>query len=321
MNECKVLNFEKDIKETEVDWLWYPYIPYGKITIIQGDPGCGKTMLVSYILSKLSKGEIFNDEIVNPITSLYQTGEDGLADTIKPRLKMMNANCNYIYSIDEYNDPLSMQDDRIAEAIEKTNARVLVLDPIQAYIGAQVDMHRANEVRPILKHLGLIAEKYNCAIILVGHMNKGNGKAMYRVIGSIDFAACARSILTVGRVKDNVDTRVIIQTKNSLAVVGSSMAFSLSEERGFEFIGEYEIDEDDLFEGKKGNSKIDQALQLIKRLLNDGACPTTEIMDEAKKDGIGKTTMNAAKEKYGIKSIKKNDIWYRVKEGAKVPES
>lgn len=312
MKNLNLLNFDEDVKSTSVEWLWNPYIPYGKITIVQGDPGCGKTMLMSNLLAKLSNGYSLNDteEQGEPVVSIYLTGEDGLGDTIKPRLEMFNANCKYIYSIDDTDDPLTMKDERIEDAITKTNARLVVLDPIQAYLGSGVDMHRANEVRPVLKHLGSIADKYNCAILLIGHMNKGNAKAMYRGVGSIDFAAYARSIITLAKVKDKQDVRAIIQTKSSLAPAGPSLAFSLTEEEGFIWLGEYEISEDDLLEGSSGTSKLNQAIELIESLLTNGPVTTNDIMAEAKKKGIGKTTMNAAKEKNCIKSVRMNDMWY-----------
>lgn len=312
MTKLNLLNFETDVQSLEVQWLWNPYIPYGKITIIQGDPGCGKTMFISYLLSELSKGKDFNnsDNTLERITCILNNAEDGLEDTLKPRLEMFKADCNYIYSIDETSDPLSMQDTRIEEAILKTNAKVVVLDPIQAYLGAQVDMHRANEVRPILKQLGNIAKKYNCAMILVGHMNKGTSKAMYRGVGSIDFAAAARSILTLGKVKDNQDVRVLLHTKSSLAPAGSPLAFSLTEEDGFTWLGEYDISEDDLLAGNPGSNKLNQAMELINALVSNGPITTNDMMQQAKDKGIGKTTMNAAKEKLQIKSVRMNDMWY-----------
>ena len=129
-------------------------------------------------------------------------------------------------------------------------------------------------------------------------------------MGSVDFAAAARSILTLGKVKDEQDVRVIIHTKSSLTSAGSSLAFSLNEDTGFTWLGEYEIEEDDLLSGGKGTSKLNQAIELINCLLNDNPISTNVIMQEAKNKGIGKTTMNAAKEQLHIKSIRMNDSWY-----------
>ena len=122
-----------------------------------------------------------DDRPYEPIHIIYQTAEDGIDDTIKPRLEQNGADCSMIRVIDETEKELSMTDERLEQAIVETNAKLIILDPIQAYIGATVDMHRANEIRPVLKKLGMIAEKYQCAVILIGHMNKASGsKSTYR---------------------------------------------------------------------------------------------------------------------------------------------
>lgn len=189
--ELKIIRMS-EVESQEVKWLWYPFIPYGKLTIIQGDPGDGKTTLVLNIAAKLSKGECLDSDmdVQEPVNVIYQTAEDGLADTVKPRLELAGADCEKILVIDESDKSLSMADERLEEALAKTGAKVLILDPIQAYLGGGMDMNRANEARDMTKKLGALAEKYQCAILLIGHMNKASGnKAAYRGMGSIDFFA------------------------------------------------------------------------------------------------------------------------------------
>ena len=125
-----------EIQSQEVSWLWYPFIPYGKLTIIQGDPGDGKTTLVLNIAAKLSKGKGLDCEmkLAEPLNVIYQTAEDGLADTVKPRLEMAGADCERISVIDESIKSLSMIDERLERAVIKTGAKLLILDPIQAVI-------------------------------------------------------------------------------------------------------------------------------------------------------------------------------------------
>lgn len=214
MKNLKIINM-KDIAVEAVEWLVYPFIPYGKITIIQGDPGEGKTTLVLQIIARLTKGEsIMDEEAKEPINVIYQTAEDGLGDTIKPRLLSADADYSRVLVIDDKDKQLTMSDIRLEQAIVATNAKLVVLDPIQGFLGSDVDMPRANEIRPIMKHISELAEKYKCSIILIGHMNKcGTGKSAYRGLGSIDFQAAARSVLIVGRIKDEPEVRVICQTK------------------------------------------------------------------------------------------------------------
>ena len=222
-----------EINAEEVQWLWYPYIPLGKLTILQGDPGEGKTSFILAVIAALTRGDPLPEceQAAEPMNVIYQTAEDGLADTIKPRLESAGADCTRVLLIDEGKRELTLCDARLEEAIRRTGAKLIVLDPLQAYLGSDVDMHRANEVRPVLKRLSLMAERTQCAVILIGHMNKAQGlKSGYRGLGSIDFRASARSVLIVGRLKSGDTLRIVAQDKNSLAPEGSSIAFELHPE-------------------------------------------------------------------------------------------
>lgn len=311
MSGLKLINMQ-DIEVEEVKWLIYPFIPYGKITIIQGDPGEGKTTLVLQIIARLTKGEsIVNEEAKPPINVIYQTAEDGLADTIKPRLLSANADCSKVLVIDDKDVPLTMRDVRLEQAIVETNAKLVVLDPMQGFLGADVDMHRANEIRPVMKHISELAEKYKCAIILIGHMNKCSmGKSTYRGLGSIDFQAAARSVLIVGRIKDEPEIRVVCQTKSSLAPEAKSLAFRLSEENGFEWIGEYDVTADDLLSGTAKGAKKQAAIEFLENTLADGQMAQTELMELAKQKGISEKTLRNAKDALQIKSKRSNNQWY-----------
>ena len=308
--ELKLIHME-DVVSKEVEWLWYPYIPYGKITIIEGDPGEGKTTLVLKLAAALSRGlplPCDDDKEYEPIHIIYQTAEDGIEDTIKPRLEKAGADCSMIRVIDETDKELSMTDDRLEQAIIETGARLIILDPIQAYIGAAVDMHRANEIRPVLKHLGIIAEKHNCAIILIGHMNKASGsKSTYRGLGSIDIQATARSVLLVARLRDKPNIRIMAHDKSSLAPAGDAIGFEMTEDNGMVCIGPYDITIDELLSGNegRGKKKLDIAENFIKEYFGSNkVIPSNEMMMEAAKRSIKRNTLLSAKKKLGITSDK-----------------
>ena len=318
----KLINMEQ-VEIEKIDWLLYPFIPFGKVTIVQGDPGEGKTTMVLQIIAKLTKGEavlpLGSDEpalegktmALEPVNVIYQTAEDGLGDTIKPRLLSAGADCSRVMVIDDNDQALTMMDARLEEAIIKTKARLVVLDPIQGFLGAAVDMHRANEIRPLMKRIAVLAEKYHCAIILIGHMNKNsNGKSSYRGLGSIDFQAAARSVLIVGRIKDEPEIRVVCHVKSSLAPEGKSIAFRLDKDTGFEWIGEYDISADDLLSGDNRGQKIHEAKEFLKEILVSGSVAQTKVAEEAESRGIKKKTLWNAKKELEIESVKIGNQWF-----------
>lgn len=312
----KLINMEKVAIE-QVEWLLYPFIPYGKVTIIQGDPGEGKTTFALQIIAKLTRGQAVLSRVGEPNSShfqlvnvIYQTAEDGLGDTIKPRLVAAGADCSRVLVIDDTDKALTMDDARLEEAIVETGARLVVLDPIQGYLGSNVDMHRANEIRPLMKRIGKLAEKHNCAVILIGHMNKSSGdKSVYRGLGSIDFQAAARSVLIVGRVNDDPEVRVVCQTKSSLAPEGKAIAFRLSKENGFEWIGEYDVTAEELLSGNCRGRKLREAKDFLTEMLADGPKGQKKIEEEAHARGIKSKTLWNAKSDLGIASKKTGSQW------------
>lgn len=318
----KLINMEQ-VEVEKIDWLLYPFIPFGKVTIVQGDPGEGKTTMVLQIIAKLTKGEAVlpsgSDEsaleektmVLEPVNVIYQTAEDGLGDTIKPRLLSAGADCSRVMVIDDNDQALTMMDARLEEAIIQTKARLVVLDPIQGFLGTDVDMHRANEIRPLMKRVAVLAEKYHCAIILIGHMNKNsNGKSSYRGLGSIDFQAAARSVLIVGRIKNEPEIRVVCHVKSSLAPEGKSIAFRLDKDTGFEWIGEYDISADDLLSGDNRGQKIHEAKEFLKEILVSGSVAQTKVAEEAESRGIKKKTLWNAKKELEIDSVKIGNQWF-----------
>ena len=310
--ELKMIKMS-EVQSQEIEWLRYPFIPYGKLTIVQGDPGGGKTTLILNIAARLSKGEGLDSDmkLTEPMKIIYQTAEDGLADTVKPRLEKAGADCERIVVIDESDKSLSMADERLEEAIIQTGARMLILDPIQAYLGGGMDMNRANEARDMTKRLGALAEKYKCAIILIGHMNKASGsKSTYRGLGSIDFQATARSVLVVGRIKVDTSLRVIAHDKSSLAPEGSSIAFRMDKDNGFTWEGIYDITVEELLSGESRGQKTKDAKSFLAEILAEGQLSCNEITEAAKERGIKKKTLWNAKKEMNIDSVKVGNQWY-----------
>lgn len=307
-----------DVEQTEVDWLWYPYIPFGKLTIVQGNPGEGKTFFAMRLAAACTNQKYLPDmEPFEPFNMIFQTAEDGLGDTVKPRLLSSGADLQRVLVIDDTENPLTLADDRIEKAIRENNARLMVIDPLQAFLGANVDMNRANEVRPVFRKLADIAQSTGCAIVMIGHLNKASGtQSTYRGLGSIDIAAVVRSILFVGKVKDDPTTRVIVHEKSSLAPPGQALAFSLGDQKGFRWIGAYDISAEDLLaggEGTKAELKQEQAMKLIYEFLSEGReVSVADLNKEAIERGISERTVRMVRNsmKNKLESERRGKDWW-----------
>lgn len=293
-----------DVELTPVDWLWKPYLPFGKLSVLQGNPGEGKTYFAMHLAAACTNGKLLpNMEHMEPFNVIYQTAEDGLGDTVKPRLIEAGADLDRVLVIDDSEVQLTLSDERIEKAIIENNARLVIIDPIQAYLGADVDMNRANEVRPIFMRLGQVAQRTGCAILLIGHLNKAAGmQSLQRGLGSIDIAAAVRSVMFIGKLKHDPTMRILTHEKSSLAPPGVSLAFSLGDEGGFRWVGEYDITADEMLSGiePQRETKTQQAKDLICTLLAGGKQVLSEDIDKAALErGIPGRTVRDAKRELG----------------------
>lgn len=312
MAELKTIKMS-DIQQEPVEWLWEPYIPSGAITLIQGDGGMGKTTAALAIAAAITNGTALpgSGGSAAPNAVIVQNAEDSYSKTIKPRLEQFGADCDMIDIIIEDEDELSFTDCRIEQAIVKFNAKLVILDPVQAYFGG-ANMNNANSVRPIMKQLGSVAERNNCAVLLVGHLHKKGGQSQYRSLGSIDIFAAARSVLTVGKLPTDENMRAIVHNKSNLAPPGASQAFGLDPVSGFYWMGEYDITIDELLGGaaKAPKDQLSRACNLIKTVLAFGPVAAVEIMLKAEEQGISEKTLKRAKSVLGVISIKRGGQWY-----------
>ena len=293
-----------DVELTPVEWLWKPYLPFGKLSVLQGNPGEGKTYFAMHLAAACTNGKLLpNMERMEPFNVIYQTAEDGLGDTVKPRLIEAGADLDRVLVIDDSEVQLTLSDERIEKAIVENNARLVIIDPIQAYLGSDVDMNRANEVRPIFMRLGQVAQRTGCAILLIGHLNKAAGmQSLQRGLGSIDIAAAVRSVMFIGKLKHDPTMRILTHEKSSLAPPGASLAFSLGDEGGFRWVGEYDITADEMLSGiePQRETKTQQAKDLICTLLAGGKRVYSEDIDKvALERGIPGRTVRDAKRELG----------------------
>ena len=301
-----------------VEWLWYPFIPYGKVTLVQGDPGDGKSTFMLTMAARLTRGEPLPftelEMPPEPMNVIYQTTEDDADDTIVPRFMKAAGDRDRLLFINEKEAPISFDDARIEEAIRTTGAKLLILDPLSSYIG-DCQLNAANEVRPRFNHLIRIAKETGTAIVIVNHLNKMFGtKAIYRTPGSIDIVGAVRSALLIGRSKENEDERVMVQQKSNLAPTGAAIVFSVGEE-GIRFIKESELTADELlasFSEKTGrpDTKTQEAMEFIRDMLSDGEeHEASECEARLREAGISMSTAKKAKRLLGVESSKPHYYW------------
>lgn len=309
-----------DVEPEEVVWLWEPYLPIGKLSLLEGDPGLGKTWLALTITAALTRGYPLPSADGRPGAPgaprnvLYLSAEDGLGDTLRPRLDAAGADPRRVHAVtgkrtlgedgQAVDDAITLADvPTLRAAIEQVRPALVVIDPLQAYLGASVDMNRANETRPLLSALGELAQAYGFAAVIIRHLRKSSSdRAVYRGAGSIDFSAAARSILLVGAEPDNERRRVLAHVKSSLAEPGASLGFELRE-GAFHWLGASAYSAEQLLAqpatGEERSAR-DEASAWLLEMLAQGPALTRELRQAAARDGLGWRTIEQAKGTLGV---------------------
>jgi hypothetical protein len=296
-----------DVAPEKVRWLWYPYIPQGKLTVMEGDPGLGKSWLTMAIAAHLSNNKKFPGQTKASAGGkvLLLSAEDGLGDTIRPRLDLMNAKAKRIFAI---NSAIIFDEDGIEEVrahIEKIQPTMVIVDPLVAYMGGGVDLHKANEVRVVMHALGMIAEDFGLSILAVRHLTKGSrDKSIYRGQGSVDITAAARSVLAVGYHPEEDDLRVICQIKNNLAIHGRTVQYALAPNRDnpFSWEGFCDVTPEDMQStsaNSTGNSQRKLAREFLEDILHEGPVAVRVIKKNAEAKGINWQAITSIKAEVG----------------------
>lgn len=300
-----------NVEAEQVDWLWYPYLPLGKVSLLEGDPGLGKSWFTMALASYISQGKKLpgNKERTKGKV-LLMSAEDGLGDTIRPRLDILDGDVKNIYA---YACPVFLDEDGFAEVeeqIEKIRPTLVIIDPIVAYMGAKVDLFRANETREIMSGLGQIAEKYKCTIIAVRHLTKGGkDKSIYRGVGSIDITAAARSALMVGPHPEDANHRCICHIKSNLAPKGDTIEYSLDAHRKnpFRFEGFNNLTVEEVMRANPdamGKDTNEEAEKFLKESLKKKSQTEEILYRDAEAVGISRKQLRQAAETLDIRKIK-----------------
>ena len=292
-----------DVAPEPVTWLWPPYIPSGKLTLLEGDPGVGKSWVALAIATAVILGCGLPGQPPGVAANvLLASAEDGLGDTIRPRLDAMGADVSRIHAID---GPFTLDDvglPALEQAIVRVRPALVVLDPLVAYLGGALDIHRANETRHVMAALARLAEVHGLALLAVRHLTKGGAsKPIYRGVGSIDFTAACRSVLLAGCDPQNPMSRGLVHIKSNLAAAGPAIGYELRDGQFF-WTGECSLSAGDILAADDGNgaSPLSEATAFLRVALADGPVPAAQVWRDARDAGLADRTVNRAKVKLGI---------------------
>ncbi|MGJ8529394.1 AAA family ATPase [Maritalea sp.] len=308
------------IEAKEVEWLWEPFIPFSMITIMEGDPGIGKSFLAMHLAAQISiGGELPDGQKVDKGRVLYLSAEDDAAYTIRPRIDAMGGDAEQIrvqgdfLSLDEKGLKALMRE------VRRKPPELLILDPLFAYVPSGQDMYKPNVIRQLLSFLKDIAEAGETAVLIVRHLTKAkHDKAIYRGGGSMDVIGAARSAFLVCEHPNDCDTKLVVHIKHNIAPRGKTQTYELyAEEEGemaqLNWLGPSDITIDDLIDPNSGTqmSALDEAVQFLRVFLKNGPERSSAVEKEAAARDISPKTLERARRSLGIKAKKTKDGWYQ----------
>ena len=308
------------VQRQEVRWLWPARIPLGRLTGIVGDPGVGKSWLTLAVASAVTAGAALpgQESSVGPGNVLLLTAEDGLADTVRPRCEDMGADLERVTVLTAVRDnkgnerhPSLLADIPAMESVLAGGGyKLVIIDPLNAYLGVNLDTHRDAALRSALTPLAAMAERQGVAVLFVHHLNKGQrDRAIYRLQGSIAVVAASRVVHLVGVNPDDETDRVFANIKNNLALPPPALAFEITEGR-FLWRGESSVTEAALLRGDEdegARSARTEAEEFLREILSSGPVAVKQVRREAHEVGISDRTLDRAKQALGIKSERQGE--------------
>jgi putative DNA primase/helicase len=319
-----VLRCFSDIESEVLRWLWPGRIPLGKLTLLIGDPGLGKSLVTVDIASRVTRGASFLDGAECQMgQALFLSAEDDASDTIRPRLDAAGADVSRVHTLDAVRVLLtdgstrervfSLETDtaHLESALGRyPNIRLVVIDPLSAYLGG-ADSHSNAEIRGLLSPLTVMAARRNVAVLGVTHLRKSPGNAVHRAIGSIAFAAAARAGWAVAPDPADSERRLFLAVKQNLSAPASGMAFRVIASGRTARVewegGVVNLTANEVLggtEGQEGHSEKQEAIEWLKELLADGPVAAKKVRSGAEEAGLSWATVRRAKDALGVKPQK-----------------
>lgn len=317
------------VETKQVSWLWQNRIAIGKLNLISGDPGIGKSLLTMNITAIVSHGLAWPDDAdCAPCGGVViLSAEDDVEDTIRPRLEATQADLTQIRVLKaiETKDKtgtvercvdLSRDIPHLETAVNSTqDCRLVIVDPITAYLGDK-RMNDGGDIRSLMAELARFAADHDVAVLAVSHLRKGDGTAMYRTMGSLAFVAAVRTAWVVGRDRNDSSLVVFAEQKNNLAPHQPSLGYRIQPTPQGPVVqwepGTVEASADELLNSKhdgSDSSALDEAVQWLTEEIADGPVPSKEVRSRAERDGIAKRTLDRAKQQLSVKSTRVGERW------------
>jgi hypothetical protein len=314
------------VEAKEVEWLWKPYLPIGMLAILNGDPGAGKTFIALAIAAAITVGKVpYTGEPRVPSHVLYLSVENSPEYVVRPRFDSLGGDPSRFHILRgsiigdgeraERGSVRLSDVSLLGDALLRTEARFVIVDPLQSYLGADVDAHRSNETRPVMDGLSRLAEEHICGILLVRHLGKAQtGRAIHRGLGSIDLSAAVRTELLAGCSPDDRAQRALVQEKSSLGQFGPSLGYIIEADGTFRWTGESELTAAALLAPESNDEEtgaMAEAKDFLSSALAQGARPAKDVEAEARQEGISERTLKRAKKVLGVQSRKSgmSDGW------------
>lgn len=318
------------VQPETVRWLWPGRVPMGKLTVLDGDPGLGKSTLTLDVAARVSTGQAMPDgtygDVDAPADVLLLSAEDGLGDTIVPRLRAAGADLSRCEALAEITDPpragrdgqpvaqpprppsLPQDVDVLAEVIREAGAKLVIVDPLMAFLGGGVDSHRDQDIRAALAPLAGMADETGAAVVIIRHLNKTPGSnPLYRGGGSIGIIGAARAGLLVAPDPQDDTRRVLAVTKSNLAALPPALAYRITPTpdgvAALSWEGATAHTAAQLLEAPvdaEGRSALDEAVDFLRDALADGPQPARDVQRQAREAGIAERTLWRAKARLGV---------------------
>ncbi len=313
-----------EVEPEHVEWLWPGRIPLGKLTVVDGDPGLGKSAMTLDIAARVSAGlELPDGERCEPAGVVLMSAEDGLADTIRPRLDAAGADTKRILALTTKTDSqnteqmISIPEDLslIEHEIKRVGARLVVVDPLMAFLSGDTNSHRDQDVRRALAPLAALAQRTGAAVLIVRHLNKtSGGNTLYRGGGSIGIIGAARSGLVVAEDPEDSERRILAHNKQNLGKPSASLVFTIETAPNGAarvlWCGQSELNASQILRApidEEEKSALSEATEFLRDELQDGPMAAKQVKKNARDADISERTLKRAKADLRVKSTKEGD--------------